>query len=181
MEQGILSGKQTPISSLAKRLLTGLVIVAVVAFAVQSSPYSFLLLTLLLNYLATAEYTSLVQKLGYSLQKLLMLLTGMIMIVLVWLVMMKFCSSFSLVLVLPLMSMFFFTELFRKTVTPVQNSGLSLSGILLISLPFTVFFAGAFISSKQQQYQPDYILAYFIVLWSGDTGAFLIGTLILQL
>jgi len=69
-------------------------------------------------------------------------------------------------------SALFIQELFRKSETPFGNIALTLGGLVYVCLPFTFFHALAFI---QGDFNFHYPLAFMLLLWGNDTGAYLFG------
>jgi len=63
-------------------------------------------------------------------------------------------------------------ELFKKSVRPFVNIGYTLIGIIFISLPFVFFHALAYIGGEFNFHYP---LAFLLLLWASDTGAYLVG------
>ncbi len=73
------------------------------------------------------------------------------------------------------------SELYRKADDPIRNWTLSFSSQIFIALPFaiipliSVHYDGV---GRCLQYDWIYTLAIFIFLWTSDTGAYLIGSLL---
>ena len=78
-----------------------------------------------------------------------------------------------LVLLLPISaSIVFITELYRKKDGPVTNIAYTFFGILFAVVPFIFFHALAYIGNGFNFHFP---LAFLIILWTNDTGAYLSG------
>ncbi|MEN9331965.1 MAG: hypothetical protein RLZZ94_1055 [Bacteroidota bacterium] len=63
-------------------------------------------------------------------------------------------------------------ELYRNKQQPVINIALTFYGIFYTVLPFALL---NFISTSELHYNPEIILGYFILQWSSDTFAYLVG------
>jgi phosphatidate cytidylyltransferase len=63
-------------------------------------------------------------------------------------------------------------ELFSKSDSPFNNIAYTYLGIVLTIVPFIFFFALAFIKGDFNFHLP---LAFLILLWANDTGAYLVG------
>jgi phosphatidate cytidylyltransferase len=63
-------------------------------------------------------------------------------------------------------------ELYRKSNHPFTNLAFTYFGILFTIVPFCFFTALAFI---EPAYNPHFPLAFMLLLWSSDTGAYLFG------
>ena len=66
----------------------------------------------------------------------------------------------------------FIHELFKKSETPFSNISNTLGGLVYACLPFTFFHGMAFVNGA---YNFHYPLAFMLLLWGSDTGAYMIG------
>jgi len=81
--------------------------------------------------------------------------------------------TYGLLFILPLTSSaILIRELFKNSSAPFSNIAYTYVGIVLTIVPFIFFFAMAFIKGTFNYHFP---LAFLIMLWSNDTGAYLIG------
>ena len=79
-----------------------------------------------------------------------------------------------LLLVLTLLiSAIFITELFRISVAPFTNIAYTFAGLFFIGVPFTFFHALAYIGGGGFDFHIP--LGFLLLLWSNDTGAYLVG------
>ena len=160
-----------------QRLLTGVVIVTAISFLVLIGSTGLFILMILIHFFAIGEYRKLMEKAGIHMLKAWGQLAGGILIAWIWLVAARWVTSSLLFLTLPLLISVYIIELFRDRPKPFQNIAASLSGFIWISFPLALFMAIAFIPGNEQRYQPFFVLGYFIILWSGDSGAFMFGKL----
>lgn len=77
-----------------------------------------------------------------------------------------------LLLGVPLVTLVFIAELYRKQEKPFLGVAYTFLGIIYVALPFAFFFALAFITGAYNHHLP---LGFMLLLWSNDTGAYLIG------
>src|SRR5581483_2911488 len=68
----------------------------------------------------------------------------------------------------------FIQELYTKSETPIVNISYTFTGILYTVIPFTFFHALAY-TNIFRQYNFHYPLAFLVMLWANDTGAYLSG------
>src|ERR1700744_4577443 len=81
--------------------------------------------------------------------------------------------GYKLLLLMPLtISGIFIHELFRKKEHPFTNIAFTILGIILTVVPFTFFHALAYLHGGFNFHIP---LAFLIMLWANDTGAYLSG------
>ncbi|RFZ82880.1 phosphatidate cytidylyltransferase [Mucilaginibacter terrenus] len=66
----------------------------------------------------------------------------------------------------------FIAELFKISVSPFNNIAYTLIGLILVCLPFTFFHALAYVQGSFNFHFP---LGFLLMLWSNDTGAYLVG------
>ena len=69
-------------------------------------------------------------------------------------------------------SAIFIQELFKKSLAPFTNIAYTLLGLVLVCLPFTLFHALAYVKGGFNFHYP---LAFLLLLWANDTGAYLVG------
>jgi phosphatidate cytidylyltransferase len=69
-------------------------------------------------------------------------------------------------------SLVFIRQLFKKAAQPFNNIAYTFLGIVLVIAPFTFFHAIAYIHGA---YNVHFPLAFLVMLWSNDTGAYLVG------
>jgi len=82
-------------------------------------------------------------------------------------------TAHALIFLLPVSAaMIFIRQLFTKAMMPFSNIGYTCLGILLVVAPFTFFFAMAY---TQGAFNSHFPLAFLILLWANDTGAYLVG------
>lgn len=76
----------------------------------------------------------------------------------------------------PLMlSLFLMVELFIKSKRPFRNIGLNMIGFIYVYLPFLMLHA---ITYHQQQFVGPIVFGVLLCVWTNDTGAYIIGSLI---
>lgn len=73
---------------------------------------------------------------------------------------------------LPLVSMIFLRELYRKKDNPFANISFTLIGIIYTSVPFSLLVASAFVTGK---YSFQVVMGSLLMLWASDSGAYFAG------
>ncbi|MFA6060344.1 MAG: phosphatidate cytidylyltransferase [Taibaiella sp.] len=169
--------KRLAYTNLKARAGTSLVLVLVIVLALFSGPWSLLLLVLTISVLATSEYHRLILHLGYTPQRFIGQTTGLLLIIAVWSILTRYNTISILAALIPIPALICFLELFRKKLTPVPNIALTLLGVMWISLPLAAFLCTGFIQAGILVYHPFIYLGYFLLLWSGDSGAYFAGML----
>lgn len=66
-------------------------------------------------------------------------------------------------------------ELYTKSKNPFNNIVHTIFPVIYIALPFALLLLANHKVNLQAGYNPSFILGYYFILWSNDTGAYLIG------
>ncbi|HNP48173.1 MAG TPA: phosphatidate cytidylyltransferase [Bacteroidia bacterium] len=162
-------------SNFFQRLFTALIGSAIVIFAILYSEWSFLLLLMLMVFLALREFYSLTSGEGIKPQSTYGIIIGLAPFLSPFL-----NSSFMIQLnLLPLLFILpyfiFIRELFTKAEKPFSNIAYTLLGIFYIAIPVFMFYLIAFQGHDKENYHGTNILGFFLLLWANDTGAYLAG------
>lgn len=154
------------------RAITGFFFVGVMLASVLLGAYTFTLFFLILSVLCTEEFYRLVTTEEVKPQKR----WGLALVISIYLPLsMYFFKGEPLVNVLicvPLTVLVIVAELYRKHKNPFHNIAYTFFGVLFAALPFCFFYSMAFVDGE---YSYHYPLAFLIMLWSSDTGAYLFG------
>lgn len=164
-----------PLSNLAKRLLTGVVLVAMIAGAVLIGSTGFLLLLLLVNVLALLEFYRLFQSAEVTPRRWGGVALSSILFLCQHAVLNGWLRWQFLMIVIPLAFLLVVGELYRKALHPFHNLAFTFWGLTWITVPLLFFQATAFLPFDQWNYNPYGVLGYFFILWAADSGAFFVG------
>ncbi len=149
-----------------------------VAGAVLSGRYIFVLLVFIVNLLALLEFYRLFnsssvtprKKMGTVISCSLFITSGLIyMGVMDWKI---------LLVNIPLTCGLFLLEIFRKSESPFQNIAITILGVIYITIPLALFTSIAFMPFQGVSWHPGMMLGYFFLLWSSDSGAYATGKLL---
>jgi phosphatidate cytidylyltransferase len=160
------------VSNFFKRLITGTVFVTVIVAGILWSQYSYFLVFLTAVLLGILEFSGILKSGRMNVDRTLALLTGLFWYACTFLILAGKINAVWLSLIIPMSLLVFVVELYRKSDTPLQNIAATLLVPLYIALPFSalhylVFFTGEYVSSL--------LLGFFVLVWSNDTGAYLVG------
>ena len=155
------------------RAITGFFFVIVMLASILLGPYVFGVFYLLLSAFALYEFYGLVKQSGIQPNVIVGILNGILIYAAFSLVhdLLPDASKYVFVLALTL-SLIFFQELYKKSETPFTNIAYTIMGIVYAIIPFTFFHALGFLGNSFNFHVP---LAFLIMLWSNDTGAYLSG------
>ncbi len=157
------------------RAITGFFFVIVMLASMLLGHYVFGAFFLVLSVLALSEFYSLLSKSGISPNRWVGLLNGVFIYVIFALITYQNTPLYHKLLFLLTLtgSVIFIQELFKKSSAPFVNIGYTLIGILYITVPFTFFHAMAYVNGDFNFHYP---LAFMLLLWANDTGAYLVGS-----
>ncbi|MBN8702508.1 MAG: phosphatidate cytidylyltransferase [Bacteroidetes bacterium] len=164
-----------------KRTITGTFFIIVVIASIIYSWQSAFTLFFIISILGLLEFYKLISISTYKPLKAY----GIIVAIFVWLVNTPILSYFYSDVKLdklfaalpPLLFLSLLLELFRKKENPMGNTAVTLLGVLYIPVSFTLLFDPVFIlEANATNYSYEGIIGIFIILWSNDTGAYLVGS-----
>ncbi|MDB5025080.1 MAG: phosphatidate cytidylyltransferase [Mucilaginibacter sp.] len=156
------------------RAITGFFFVIVMLASVLLGQYIFGIFYLLLGALALREFYGLVKQSGIQPNQSAGILNGIFIYVIFALITYKDEPVYHKLLLLPALtgSAIFIQELYKKSETPFTNISYTIIGIIYALLPFIFFHALAYADGGFNFHIP---LAFLIMLWANDTGAYLSG------
>ncbi len=156
-----------------KRSLTGILYLVVFIGSLLIGKYTFAALFLAISLLALREFYDMVIFMGYHPMRYLGMVINTILFLLVFYILSSNKNMNISLLIVPLLIFIFVLELYRNRPNPLANISYTLTGILYISLPITLFNKFAFFFSHDYTFQ--IILGFFILLWVNDTAAYIFG------
>ncbi|MDB5119154.1 MAG: Phosphatidate cytidylyltransferase [Sphingobacteriales bacterium] len=154
------------------RAITGFFFVGVMLASVLLSNYAFTLFFLILSVLCVEEFYRMVTTDTVKPQKR----WGLALIICIYLPLslnlMMGMPFKNILLGVPVTILIIIAELYRKHSNPFHNIAYTLFGVMFAGLPFCFFYGMAFTDGN---YNSHYPLAFLILLWSSDTGAYIFG------
>jgi phosphatidate cytidylyltransferase len=156
------------------RAITGFFFVIVMLGSVLLGPYPFGIFYLLLMLLCLNEFYGLIKQSGLKPSAATGLLNGAFIFILFALIANQDSPLLHKLLFLLTVTVgaIFIQELFKRSMAPMTNIAYTLTGLVFVCLPFTLFQALAYIRGSFNFHYP---LAFLLLLWANDTGAYLVG------
>lgn len=154
------------------RAITGFFFVVVMLASILFGSYFFTIFFLFLSLLATDEFYRLVRTVVNPQRWMGYLLAASFFLPLAN----HYLNDGPLALLLisvPLMIIILVAELYRNLQHPFHNIAYTLLGVLFAAVPFGFFYALGFQNGEYSTHLP---LAFLIMLWASDTGAYLFGS-----
>jgi phosphatidate cytidylyltransferase len=133
----------------------------------------FTIFYLLLSLAGLYEFYTLVNTAGILPHKVLGILTGFLMFGAVAAFPFFPFDTKYLLLGIPIAVSVFLFELYRTAKNPFNNIAYTFLGLLFVVVPFCFFYALGYV--RDEQFNFHLPLAFMLMLWASDTGAYLFG------
>ena len=158
------------------RTLSGIVMVATLIGATLFSKLTFVLLLLAITLGGEWEFYRLAKKAGTSPQRFVGMLAGTMMIVAAAAALHEILAitAVAMVAFMILIPMPLIFELYRKSVTPMANVGITYAGVIYVALPMALltFFP---MMLGNGEWKPWSVILYIFIIWANDVFAYLFG------
>ena len=165
------------------RSLTGILFVAILVGAIMWDKLAVASLFFIISLIGLNEFFALMMKNGFNPKKSITTAIGAVIYFIISLYSFDQYSFKFLLFIFPLLVLLVVIEIFRKNETPISNIAFSIMGILYVVIPFSIlnFFAyestySEVINIEDGQHNYWLLLGFFLLQWSNDTGAYLIGS-----
>lgn len=159
-------------NNLVLRAISGAAFVAVMVASILMSSYYFGVVFFLITVLSLHEFYKLTEKCeSVEVDKWMSIFGGALLFIISFFVSF-FHVSYALFSVYFLcVACTFAFELFRAKKNPIMNLGVTVLGHVYVSIPFCLFCLIEGTSEKSNML----LLAFFVMIWASDTGAYLVG------
>ncbi|WP_430811508.1 MULTISPECIES: phosphatidate cytidylyltransferase [unclassified Carboxylicivirga] len=159
-------------NNFVQRTVTGIVFVGAVAGSIYIHPLAFFLVCLLVAVVGMLELGRLLQIKYGNLNLVPALILGITFQMLVFLDTQGYMDRSGYVVLMPLIWLPFVYELFKGGENPFQRIAISLMVPVYVALPLSFLFLTGCVNGS---FQPIILLGFFILVWSNDSGAYLVG------
>jgi len=165
------------LSNIVKRSLSGAVFVAVVTGSILLGAYSCAVMLLVVIIWSMHEFYTIIAKDHVRTGTFTGLLVGVTVFAACFFYAQgeDYISDCLFLCLFPLVVLLFISRLYYKNNNSFRSIAYVLTGVVYISLPFSLFNFLMFPSGEA--YKPDIMLGFFILLWANDTFAYLTGIL----
>jgi phosphatidate cytidylyltransferase len=154
------------------RAITAFFFVAVMLASLLLGAYAFTVFFLLLSLFSTEEFYKLVRADGLKPHSI----WGWILVISIYvplsLYFLRDAPPEVLLICVPFFVLIIIAELYRDLKNPFHNIAYTIFGVLFAAIPFCFFYALGFTEGEYSWHLP---LAFLIMLWASDTGAYLFG------
>ncbi len=154
------------------------IFLAVVLSGILLNEYLYIAVFTLITIVAQAELYFIIEKQGYSTQRLYGIFTGVVIYISTFLVAKALIPATSYFIAIFLIILLFILELYYKREHHFMSIAMTIMGIVYVVIPMSTLNFIAFAGINDDQYTYIYLLAMFSMIWINDTGAYIIGSLI---
>lgn len=169
-------------NSLITRTITGILFVIVLVGGIILSPISFAILFALITVLTLLEFASVVNENdGAHINRFINAVAGVIL----FLAFFAYCSDFTRpkIFIPYLLSIIYLlvSELYLKQKNPLKDWAYAFASQIYVALPFALLNVLAFRLDPIEnvvKFEWIFPLSIFIFLWTNDTGAYLVGSML---
>jgi phosphatidate cytidylyltransferase len=162
------------LNNLIVRSITGSIFAVFIAGSLLLNEYTFLVVFGVLILLGMWEFYSLMRIDEAEPQRYFGTLAGLVLFIMNYLYNRELMDVKWFLVFILFLSVIYFTEMVRNKKAPFRNIAVTLFGIIYIALPFSLF-SYLVIPEPGGNYTWHFALAFFVILWTYDTGAYLTG------
>ena len=173
-------------NNFTKRTLTGAGFVSVLIAGLVFHPIFFYFIFALIIMLGLWEFYGLGKYSKIEAQKFSGMFLGLLVFSASFLNAANVIGSIVFILIIPVIVLISIIELYRHTPKPLENIAYTLFGVIWIAVPFSMFNYLAFFKLHNTEllnnifdigrfFDHKLILAFFLLLWSNDTFAYITG------
>lgn len=160
------------------RIITSAVFVVVLIGGALLSPIALLLIFALVIIKGLMEYYRMVLYAGHKPQIFTGIALGLLILFTNYFIASEHINdslSASYVLIVIFLTI---AELYRDTEAPFTNIAHTLFGVLYIAVPFSLISYMIYSDIYHSEYNPNILIAMFMLIWASDAGAYIVGSLI---
>jgi len=172
------------VTNFFRRTVTGAFVVILVLGGLWLHPVSFFLVGAVIIAGTQREYYIMVRSTGVRPQMAAGIISGLLLYLTSTMIALGWLPRSAFLFLFPLVSLVMVTELFRKAERPFDSLAHTFFSILYTAIPFSLFPFAAFnreglaplVSMEGIAFSPAILIGFFILLWTNDTGAYLVGS-----
>ncbi len=162
-------------NNLITRSITGSIFVILVVASILLSHYFFSVVFLLFTILGVAEFYTIVSKEDYMPQRIVGIAISIVIFCIFSLISITNSNIKLLLILIPLFFIPFLIELFSNKKHVIYNLSTTFLGIIYIAIPLSLLNFFPNLSFETGVYNKGILLGYFILIWTNDTFAYLVG------
>lgn len=159
------------------RTLAGAVFASLIIGAILWDPLAVFVLLFFFNAIGLFEFSRMFIKSGYNIQTASVIFMGSIFYIIIGLFANNYVDAKVFLLFIPLIFVIFIASLYKVSNKPFEELGIKVLSIVYISIPFGLFNIVENMGlSGSSNNEPLFLIAFFLIVWSSDTFAYLSGS-----
>lgn len=162
-------------NNLVKRIITAVLCLILIIGCLLLGEYTYFVISFAINLIALYEFYKIIPVNTKAPNKYLGIATGSILFILSFIISSGSFDEKLYLIMIPLLLAVFIFELFRKRENPAANIGITILGIVYVSLPLSILNYLVFPAGGTSEYTYRILLAYLILIWTNDTAAYFSG------
>ncbi len=167
-----------PTKNFFKRTITAVFFVLIILAALLLHHSLFGIVFLLFMLIALQETYKIIGTEGHKAQENYGLIAASVIFISSYLVAQGLAQTIIYFLIAPIFMGFFIIEIFKHDKKQYRSISKTVFGLVYVAVPFSMFnYLGTFELWKNDIHN-YLLLAFFLILWANDTGAYIIGSLI---
>ena len=164
-------------SNILVRSLAGAVFVALIIGAIFWHPLAVFALFFVFNAIALNEFSRMFSNKGYDISPISIIFNGSIVYLMIGAYANHFVDAKVFLLLMPIIFIQFIASLYRISKKPFEELGIKVLSVIYISIPFGLFsIVENMDMNGDNQNEPVLLMAFFLMVWSSDTFAYLTGS-----
>jgi phosphatidate cytidylyltransferase len=167
------------LNNIVKRSITGIVYVVLMLAGVSLHPFIYAIVFGVLLFFTQKEFYQLMGKRHNPCHKTAGLITGILLFAICFGAVSGFIPQKSCLIFIPALIFVFIIEIFRDNDKVIENSAVTITGLIYVALPFSllnfIVFPGY---PVERLFNPQILIGIFFITWVYDTFAYLSGYLL---
>lgn len=171
-------------TNLVRRTVTGAFIVIIVLGGLWLHPVSFFLLGAVIIAGTQYEYYVMMRGAGIRPQMVTGMISGFILYLTSTMIAVGWLPMKGFLVLIPVVFIMMVIELFRNVERPFDSLAQTFFSILYTAMPISMFPFAAFnreglaplVPMAGIEFSPGLLIGFFLLLWTNDTGAYLVGS-----
>jgi len=172
------------VTNFVRRTVTGAFIVIFILGGLWLHPVSFFIVGAVMTAATQREYYLMVRNSGVRPQMVTGIISGFILYVTSTLIAVGWLPMKGFLVLIPVAATVMTIELFRKEEKPFDSLAHTFFSILYTAVPFSMFpflafnrtGIGPLMQMEGIEFSPVILTGFFLLLWTNDTGAYLVGS-----
>ena len=162
-------------NNLVKRIITAVLCLILIIGCLLLGEYTYFVILFAINLIALYEFYKIIPANTIAPNRYLGITSGSALFIISFIISSGLFDEKLYLVMIPLVLAIFIFELFRKKENTAANIGITILGIVYISLPLSVLNYLVFPAGGISEYTYGILLAYLILIWTNDTAAYFSG------